>query len=186
MTAPRQVTRRKAPVKEPLAAPGASYLAALIALLFVLAGVVLIREAALDAGWIAGTSWTTAALEFMDPLTPVPWMRWASVVTIAAGVAAVVITFLPRRKRSVRVDAESAVFVDLTEVSHIADLAAESVPGVLSARSAARRRRVTVRCVVIGDGDATKERIEAAVSGELATLATTPKITIRIRRKVRS
>ncbi|MET0475675.1 MAG: hypothetical protein ABW001_13680 [Mycobacterium sp.] len=167
---------------EPLAATGSSYLAVVLALLVIAAGAVGLRDGIVGAGWISGTPWTPAAVDWLVARRPGVWMLPVGVVLVIVGLCCVLAGVMPRRRPTVEVAAKTAMFVDLADTARIASVAAESVAGVVSARSTARRGAVTLRCEVTGPlAPDQRQSIEAAVSSELAPLRATPKVVVRSR-----
>ena len=111
-------------------------------------------------------------------------MTWTPFAGIAAGVVGIIlvgVALKPRRRRAVRAKAQTAVYVDVTDVARIASASAEAVPGVISARSTASRRTLTVRCEVSGTAEAElKNAVNRAVTTELAALEHSPRIRVRL------
>lgn len=170
------------PGRAPLATAGASYLAVLIALLVIAVGVVGLRDGVIAAGWIGGTPWTPVAVDWLAALRPGGWMLPVGAVLAIAGLACVVTSIKPRRKPTAEVAAATAVFINLSDTARVATAAAESVAGVVAARSTARRGAVVVRCEVTGPLSADQRHaVEAAVGGELDALRAAPKIVVRTR-----
>lgn len=166
---------------QPLAPAGASYLAAASATAMIALGALGVREALVAAGWIGGASWIAGAVSATDGLAPMPWTPFVGIATGLVGIILVGVALKPRRRRAVRAQAQTAVFVDLTDVARIASAAAEAVPGVVSARSSVSRRTLTVRCEVSGTPEAElQDAVNRAVATELAALERTPSIRVRM------
>jgi hypothetical protein len=163
----------------PKQAAGASYLASLMALMLIGLGVVGVRDALLGAGVIDGSLWIPAVLRRFDGLVAGTWLMPVGVVALVLGLFCIALALKPRRRRTVDVDADSMVYLDVREVARIASVAAESVPGVLGAKTSATRRRVAVRCSVTGP--VPHDSIERAVAGELAQLTRPPRIRVKTR-----
>jgi hypothetical protein len=163
----------------PKQAAGASYLAALMAVLLIGVGAVGVRDALLGAGVIDGSAWIPAVLRLFDGLVAGSWLLPVGVVALVLGLFCVVLALKPRRRRTVDVDADSAVYLDVREVARIASAAAETVSGVLKANSSATRRRVSVRCLVTGP--VSREVIEQAIGSELAALTHPVRIRVKTR-----
>lgn len=166
---------------QPLAPAGASFLGAASAVLLIALGALGVREALVAAGWIGGAPWIADTVTAADGSTPMPWTPFAGIAAGIAGIALVVVALKPRRRRALRANAQTAVYVDLTDIARIASAAAEAVPGVVSARSTAYRRTLTIRCVVSGTADAElKDAVNRAATTELAALQRAPRIRVRM------
>jgi hypothetical protein len=174
------------PAPEPLRAAGAGYAGVLLALAVVGAGALALREAAVGIGWLGGSPWLPAAAEWLGEPKPVGFVAAAGVLAALVGMACLVAAVRPRRRRCLRIAAATAVFVDYADLARIVSTAAESVPGVLDARSSVGRRSVSVRCAVAGpSADQIRDRVVEAVSAELAGLARQPRIRVRNEEKSR-
>ena len=166
---------------QPLAPAGASYLAAASATVMIVLGGLGLREALVAAGWIGGASWIADAVSAADGSAPMPWTPFAGIAAGVVGIILVGVAVKPRRRRAVRATAQTAVYVDVTDVARIASASAEAVPGVISARSTASRRALTVRCEVSGTAEAElKNAVNRAVTTELAALEHSPRIRVRL------
>lgn len=169
-------------VAAPTRTAGARYVGAVIALLLVALGALLVRDAAVAFGWLRGSSWSSTALDWAAAPKPASAFTATGAVAALLGIACVFAALKPRRKRAAALTADTAVFVDYTDIARIASAAAQSVPGVIDARSSAGARSVTVRCTVTGErDDALRRRIAVAVDSQLAALQRTPRINIKVR-----
>lgn len=175
------------PGAQPLAPAGASYAGAALAVIVIVLGGLGIREALVAAGWIGGQRWVADAVGAVDGAAPASWMTIAGVAVVVLGAVLVLLAVKPRRRRAVAVESQTAIYIDLSDVARIATAAAESVAGVTSARSTATRKKVTVRCSVTGFSDSTlAEKVDNAVSAELAGLRSTPRLKVRLAKGGRS
>ncbi|MDA2892533.1 DUF6286 domain-containing protein [Mycolicibacterium sp. BiH015] len=166
---------------QPLAPAGASYLAAATAIILIVLGGVGVREALVAAGWISGASWIADTVSAADGAAPMSWTPFAGIAAGILGIILVGVALKPRRRRAVRARAQSAVFVDVTDIARIASASAQAVPGVVSARSTASRRTLTVRCEVSGTPEADlNNAVNRAVTTELAALEHAPRIRVRM------
>ena len=172
----RSVTRGSTPTST----AGASILAVPLAVIVIMLGAIGIRDAVVAAGWVGGTPWSPGAASWLAALRAGSWMRPVGVVLVLAGLVLVLVAVKPRRKPTAELTAASAVFIDLTDTARIASAAAESIAGVISARSTARRGAVVVRCAVTTSPTTDQRRLlETAVSRELSALRVTPKVVVR-------
>jgi uncharacterized protein DUF6286 len=167
----------------PVAAPAAGYVGTVIALGMLAIGVIALRDSAVTAGWLDGREWTKGAIGFVDGLTFDWWMIPAGVGSILVGVWWVYAALRPRRRTAVAVAAKSSVWMAPAELARLASHAAESVPGVLEARSSASLRKITVTAHTTANGSATEVRsaVIDAVRAATAILSTPPKTRVRTR-----
>lgn len=166
---------------QPLAPAGASYVAAASAMVLIGLGGLGVREALVAAGWIGGASWIVDTVRAADGSAPMPWTPFAGIAAGIVGIVLVAVALKPRRRRAVRARAQTAVFVDVTDIARIASASAEGVPGVVSARTTASRRTLTVCCEVSGAAEAElKSAVSRAVTTELAALEHAPRIRVRM------
>lgn len=160
----------------PSAMSWAAYVGILIALAMLGAGVIALRDSAISAGWLSGSPWITAAIDWIDGLTFVAWMIPAGVVTILLGAWILYAAVRPRRISACAVRARTSVWLDSTAVARIASATADRVPGVLRARTSAglRKATVTVHVGAADIGPHVEAAVAAAVRRALAEILTTP------------
>lgn len=171
-----------APGRSPVAAATARYVAVALALVVMLGGVVSLREAGIELGWVDGTPWIGAAITALNGLRSQWWMVPVGAVALILGLWLVVVAVRPRRKTVVAVDAAGSVWMRPRDVARLASHAASCVPGVEVLNSAATRRKVTMYVGITGiESDAAaKGSIAAAVGSATEILIPTPKIVVRI------
>ena len=166
----------------PLAPAAASFVAAFLAVAVTALGLLGVREALVTLGWIQGETWLLPAMEALDGVTPT-WTSAAGSAVAVVGALLMIAALKPRRHTTLRADARTAVYVEFPEVARLATVTAESVPGVVTARSTATRRVVTVRCAVTGSADAGVDGAVAdAVKTELGALQPRPRVRVRMTR----
>ena len=172
-------TSRVRTAPRPAATAGASYVGAVLAVVVTGLGALGIREALVATGWVSGGPWVADAVAAVDGATPTTWLPAAAISAALIGVALMAIAVKPRRKQAVPAQSGTAVYVDLSGVARLASAAAEAVPGVVSARTTASKRTLTVRCEVTGKRDAElKDAITRAATDELAGLARSPRVKV--------
>lgn len=185
-SAPAQVPRIR-PGSRPLAPAAASYLSVAAALILIALGALGVRDTLVAVGWVDGAPWIADALGAADAVAPAWWTAAAGMVAAVFGLLLITLALTPRRRTAVEAGAHSAVYVGLTDVARIAAAAAEGVAGVVSARSTASLRKVTVRCEVAGAGDPELTGlVTRAVTTELAALQRSPRITVRMDERART
>lgn len=169
------------PASAPVAAAAASRAAVLLALVVVTAGVVGIRDALVDLGWIGGTQWLRPTRDVLDGLTPSAWMAAAGAILGVLGMALMVAALAPRRRTAVPVADSTAVYLHRADVSKLVSSAAREVPGVLDARASVSRRRVVVRCRATGHTRELRPTVADAVAKQLEVLRTPQRVIVRLR-----
>ena len=127
-----------------------------------------------------GAAWLPAALDGLDGTTAEWWMVPAGVGVALLGVWLVVTAVRPRSRNTLPVTSATGVFLHTRDIARLATNAAGDVDGVLSARSTASRRTVTVTVrstatAGIADG------VTDAVTRRLSPLASPPQVKVRVR-----
>ncbi|NLE80491.1 MAG: hypothetical protein GX610_13065 [Rhodococcus sp.] len=169
-----------APGKPPVAAPAAGLVGAILSLCLVAAGIVGIRDAMVAADWIDGQMWTKTAAEWIDGLTFDHWMIPVGIGLVLLGLWWLIAALKPRRKTAIPVKARTSVWITPSDVARISSVATETVPGVLSTRTTASRKKVSVTSQVTGaDAAAIKIGIAESVRDALSGLESPPKISVR-------
>ncbi|MBI3226057.1 MAG: hypothetical protein HYZ39_13480 [Mycolicibacterium cosmeticum] len=171
-----------APGRVPVATAPARYIGVALALTFLIAGGLALREAGVVLGWVAGTSWIGTVVAAVDGLHSQWWMVPAGAVVLAAGAWMVFSALRPRRKTAVAVDAQGAVWMRPRDVARLASFAAAAVPGVEVLRSEATRRKVILYVGLTGaeSDSGAKGAIAAAVGSATEILSPPPRIAVRI------
>jgi hypothetical protein len=183
MTSEAKQIATPAAASPPVAAPAAGYVGTLIAVLLLGLGVVALRDGAVSAGWLDGKEWTKNAVGWVDGLTFAWWMIPVAIVAIVVGLWWVYAAVRPRRRTAVAVAARSSVWIAPADLARLASAAAESVAGVLDARSSATLHRITVTAHTTADDGAAdvESAITDAVRDATAILGTPMKIRVRTR-----
>lgn len=175
-----ETTAYPAAGKPPVAAPAAGLVGAILSLGLVAAGIVGIRDSFVAADWINGQMWTKTAAEWIDGLTFDHWMIPVGIGLIVLGLWWLLAALKPRRKTAIAVKARTSVWMTPSDVARISSVATEAVPGVLSTRTTASRKKVIVTSQVTGaDAAAIKIGIAESVRDSLSGLESPPKITVR-------
>ena len=168
----------RAPSALPAAAPAGVFLALLLLGL----GVVALRDTAVALQWLPGTPWIDEVIHRIDGLYFVSTMIPAGIAALAVGVTLLISALRPRRSTALKVTADSSIWISPWELAAVATHAANAVPGVFAARTAATRRTLTVSARVADTttAQAKTTTIEAAVRTATAIVASPPKITIKM------
>ena len=167
----------------PVAAPTAGYAGTAIALLMLGAGVIALRDSAVSAGWLDGRPFTTTVVGWLDGLTFTWWMIPVGLLAVLVGAWCVYAALRPRRRTAVAVAARSSVWMAPADLARVASRAAETVPGVLDARSSATLRKITITAHTTAGSGAPqiKSAVAEAVRDAATLVRTTPKIRVRTR-----
>lgn len=166
----------------PSALPAAAPAGVFLALLLLGLGVVALRDTAVALQWLHGTPWIDAVIHRIDGLYFAWWLIPAGLAALAVGVALVICAVRPRRHTVLAVNAASSVWISPWELAAVGTYAANSVPGVFGARTAATRRTLTVWARVADSetADAKVGDVEAAVHAATGIVSSPPKVTVRI------
>lgn len=162
----------------PLAPAAAHYVGVACALLLIAIGVIGVRDGMVSAGWIGGPSWTRAVLSWIDGQSAHGWMVPVGVIAAIAGLILIVAGLSPRRRKAIAVQADTSVYLDVSDVATLAGAAARAVPGVTHARASASARAVKITVRTTGS-DVTDDTIADAVRAALTPLSTMPRIAVR-------
>ncbi|GLP78393.1 hypothetical protein TUM20983_55030 [Mycobacterium antarcticum] len=184
----RRPARLPAAGRAPVAAPSAGYVGTVIALVLLGAGIVALRDTAVLAGWLDGQPFTTTAIEGIDGLTVSWWTSPVGILAILIGAWWVYAALRPRRRTAIPVAADTSVWISPANLARIASAAAQSVPGVLDARSSAGLRKIVVTAQTTSDEDVSKDgkQIKKAIAEAVGDtvndfLATPLKVSVRTR-----
>ncbi len=168
--------------RQPSAVPAAAPAGAFLALVLLGVGVVALRDTAVALQWLHGTPWIGAVIDRIDGMTFAWWVIPAGVTALAVGTVLVISALRPPRKTALAVKAKSSVWISPWELAGVSTFAANSVPGVFDARTAATQRKLAVSARVTDAKtvDAKTAEIDAAVRSAIQFLADPPKITVHI------
>jgi Family of unknown function (DUF6286) len=170
------------PGRQPSAVPAAAPAGVFLALVLLGAGIVALRDTAVALQWLHGTPWIDAVIDRIDGMSFAWWVIPAGVAALAVGAVLVISAVRPSRKTALAVKATSSVWISPWALAGASTFAANSVPGVFDARTAATRRKLAVSARVADTTtvDAKTAEIDAAVRSAIQFLADPPKITVHI------
>jgi Family of unknown function (DUF6286) len=168
--------------RQPSAVPAAAPAGVFLALVLLGVGVVALRDTAVALQWLHGTPWIDAVINRIDGMSFAWWVIPAGVTALAVGAVLVISAVRPPRKTALAVKAKSSVWISPWELAGVSTFAANSVPGVFDARTAATRRQLAVSARVADAKtvDAKTVEIDAAVRSAIQFLADPPKIAVHI------
>jgi Family of unknown function (DUF6286) len=175
---------RPAAGRPPSALPAAAPAGVLLAFVLLGLGVVALRDTAVALQWLPGTPWIDAMMHRIDGLRFTWTMIPAGLAALVVGMALVFAALRPSRKTALPVTAASSIWISPWELAAVASYAANSVPGVFDARTAATRRILTISARVV-DSETAEAKIAdivAAVHAATAIVAASPKVTVTIRK----
>lgn len=112
---PRAADGHVVPTRRPLARPAATPIAVVLAVVFIAAGAALVRDGLVELGALAGSSWSTAAVDWFDGLTPQSWMTPAGIAVGVVGLLLVLASLKWRARRHRPVDGVAEVWVRPTK-----------------------------------------------------------------------
>ncbi|QNG20034.1 hypothetical protein G4H71_14360 [Rhodococcus triatomae] len=167
--------------REPVRPAAAGYVGALVAIALLAVGVIALRDAAVSTPWLDGERWIDSGVRAVDGASPRTWMVPVGVLLAVAGVLALVVAVKPRGKVGTAVSTTTGVWIEPRDIARLATATAESVPGVVEARSTATRRKVSV-LVTTSDDSVDTNPVEDAVNQAFSAMETPPKVRIRTRR----
>ena len=169
--------------RPPSALPAAAPAGVFLALVLLGIGVVALRDTAVALQWLHGTPWIDTIVHRIDGLSFSWSMIPAGVVGVVVGMALVISALRPRRTTVLAVTAASSVWISPWELAAVASYAANSVPGVFGARTAATRRALTVsaRVTDAATTQAKATEVETAVRAATRIVASPPKVAVTIK-----
>ena len=160
-------------------------MALLIAVLMLGLGVIALRDSAVSAGWLDGRPFTTTVVGWIDGLTFAWWMIPAGLLprssSARGGCTRRCVRGAGPLSRSTR---RSSVWMAPADLARLASRAAETVPGVLDARSSATLRKITITAHTTAGSGAPQIKsavAEAVRDAATAIVRTPPKIRVRTR-----
>ena len=140
-----------------------------LAVLVVVVGVLVVREALIAAGTIDGEPWIAPALDRLDGVGPSAVVTVVGVLLALLGLWFVVIALGRRVRTRLAVTSSAGTTIGIADAARLAAAAADDVDRVLSARATATRRSVTVTVTTL-EGDDVADAVRDAVTTRLAPL----------------
>ncbi|MGB3480633.1 MAG: DUF6286 domain-containing protein [Mycobacterium sp.] len=176
------VTVSPAEGRDPTRTPTARFIGVFLALLLLTLGVVALRDTAVAVGRLDGAQWLTSLASAIDGFGFQWWWLPVGVVSALAGIWCIGTAVRPRPKFAARVKAGTSQWMSPQSVARLSSHAAGAVPGALSVRSTATRRKVVVVVVPVdvATADQTKNDVAEAVSRALGVLQSPQRVTVRI------
>ena len=141
-----------------------------LAVLLLVLGVLVLREALVAAGRVQGDPWLAPVVDSADGVAPSTAVTVAGVVLALLGLWLVAIALGRRVRTRLDVTSSTGTTIGIGDAARLAASAADEVDRVLSARASATRRSVTVTITNL-EGDDVTEAVRAAVTERLAPLA---------------
>lgn len=168
------------PASQPTRSGPVGIVGPILAVLLIAAGVVLLRDALVTAGVLAGAAWIPAALGALDGVQAGPLFLIGGIVAALLGLWLIVTALRPRVRSGLAVASRTGIFIGTGDVARLASAAAEDVGGVISASTVASRRRVSTTIRTTG-GPGIAAAVREAVTDRLADLDPPPTVTVTVR-----
>ncbi|TRW44106.1 DUF6286 domain-containing protein [Georgenia yuyongxinii] len=156
-----------------------------LATLLLAAGIVLVIEALVASGLLAGTGLVATGLATLNGLPPGPWFLVGGIVAALMGVWLIVVALSRRVRSRVTVTSRTGIYLGVGDVARLASAAAEEVGGVISASTVATRRRVTTTIRSTGDAGIA-DAVRRSVADRLTMLDPAPRVAVAVRGKGRT
>lgn len=159
-----------------------------LALLLVLVGLVLLRDAFFAppgaTGWPGDQqSWLATATTAVDGVGRAPWVVAAGAVLVLVGLSLVVVSLRRRTRTVLALTGSSGAYLLPVDAARRARAAADAVDGVLGASASATRRRVVVEVTTVGGGrsatEGVRQQVVSAVEASLSALERVPAVRVR-------
>ncbi len=171
--------------KAPVGVGSAPLVAQLLALVLVVLGVVLVREALVLAGAVAGSAWTTSILDSVDGtrLTD-PLVLVAGIVLAVVGLLLLPVGLLRRPRRSVALEAQTGVYLRTKDLAKVAKSAVEGADAVTDVSVEASRRALKVRASTVAGKDRNDEiarDVRERLASSLEAVEHTPRARVSVR-----
>lgn len=160
----------------PRSASGSPFVAAMLALLLLAAGVVGLRDLVTGQGWADGTPWVPTAVDALDGLRPTSrWTVPVAILAVLLGLWLAVVAVKPRRRTHLpSPDPDLDLWIAPAALRHLANSVADRQPGVASSTTRIGRT-LTVRLrVADGDRQGVEQTTRESIEHELAGLTTKP------------
>lgn len=164
------------------ASPGSARRAGIVlAFALVAAGAAGVYDALVELDVVGGPALVRSALDWLDGLTPQPWMVPAGVALAAVGLWFLIAGLLPRPRRSLPVSSVAGVYASRKAIEGLAVDTATRHPGVVGAKATARRTAVITRLRTDGEAK-TADEVRAALQARLDGLAGPPEMRVPVKR----
>jgi hypothetical protein len=167
------------PARPPRSAGFVGATAVALALLTAILGVVLIREALVAGGLVAGQSWIADAAAALDGVGRTPVAFVVGLLLLLLGIVLLVGGLRPRRHSLVPLRAHSGAYLESRALAPLVQSRAAGVPGVVGARARGGPRRLRLE-VTSASGDVS-EAVHEAIGRDLRALAQPPPVQVRSR-----
>jgi hypothetical protein len=168
------------PASQPTRSGPVGIVGPILAVLLIALGVVLLRDALVAAGVLAGAAWIPAALGPLDGVRPGPSFLIGGIVAALLGLWLIFTAVRPRVRSGVKVASRTGIFLGTGDVARLASAAAEDVGGVISASTVATRRKVSTTVRTTG-GPGIAAAVRDAVTDRLTDLEPPARVTVTVR-----
>lgn len=168
---------------EPKAAPHARGWTVLLGLVLIGATAVIVRDILIVTDTVGGTQLLPPVFNWFAEVHYEPWMLWAGIGCAIVALIFLIVTLRPRSRTHLSFADDTALFARPVDVARLSTAAARRVPGVLTARSVATRKKisVTVETAVTPDSaGAIRDSVAAQVTELAEHLVSTPTVDVSV------
>lgn len=168
---------------EPKAAPHARGWTVLLGLVLLGVTAVIVRDILIVTDTVGGTQLLPPVFDWFATVQQETWMLWAGIGCAVVALIFLIVTLRPRSRTHLAFDDDTALFARPVDVARLSTAAARRVPGVLTARSVATRKKisVTVETAVTPDSaGAIRDTVAAQVNELAGHLTSTPTVDVSV------
>lgn len=169
--------------RQPVAAPAATGVAVVLAVVLIGVGVVAVRDVLVSVGVITGAPWIVSVLNRLDGLTAQGWMLPAGVAVTVLGVLLVFTAVKPRRRSHLPLSA-SDTWITARDITRLTQSSVQALTGVAAATvGGSERRKLKLAVIALAgyDSSAVQAAAHAAATEVVAELARPPRVRVRIK-----
>lgn len=148
---------------------------------------VIVRDVLIVSGSIDGRELLPPVFDWIaglpDEQTGAVWTLWAGIGCALVALFFLAVTIRPRRRTHLTFGGASQLHGRPVDIARLSTAAARRVPGVLSARTVATRRKLSVTAVTAVSPESTgtiKDRVAAEVGDLAALMESTPAVDVTV------
>lgn len=166
------------PARPARSTPPVAWVGVVLALLLLAAGLALVYDALVEAGYVSGTRILSPWLSRTAELDRGDLALGLAVVMVIVGLILLLVAVIPGRRHGIIVG-DRGVWLEPVDLARLASDAAEHVDGVLRARTSASRQRLDVE-ISATTPDVSAAVVEA-VGERIRGVTPAPRVTCRVR-----
>lgn len=179
------------PAQAPSTSPTARPWLAAAGLVFVVAGVICAHDGVVLGealrhkdtvvrGEDLANVWTAPLVQWIGQPAWRPWFFGAALVALVVGLAMVWAALRPRRSPWWPLDREASIWTQPVDIARACSARAEHQVGVMTARTVATARQITITVTGDTSDESLAGRVEAACTPIAALLTPTPAVRVRV------